>query len=120
MMTALFSFKKKTAAVLCIAAGLILHSLAFAQSGCDRFFFNPQDVYSHNTANPAPTPFSLQQGQALGEVKYKVRGEPDTFTLEQYLTKFCTTGFLVLKDDQIVFERYLQGRKASDKLLSAS
>jgi CubicO group peptidase (beta-lactamase class C family) len=49
-----------------------------------------------------------------------VPGEPGTFTLEEYLTKFCTTGFLVLKDDQIVFERYLQGRKATDGLFSAS
>jgi CubicO group peptidase (beta-lactamase class C family) len=56
----------------------------------------------------------------LGEVSYKVSGENRTFTLEEYLTKFCITGFLVLKDDQIVFERYLQGRKATDGLLSAS
>ena len=62
----------------------------------------------------------MYKRQPLGTVSYKVAGEPGTFTLEEYLTKFCTTGFLVLKDDQIVFERYQQGRKASDGLLSAS
>jgi CubicO group peptidase (beta-lactamase class C family) len=53
-------------------------------------------------------------------VTYRLRDDPNTYTLEQYLKTFCTTGFLVLKDDRIVFERYLQGRKPSDSLLSAS
>lgn len=34
--------------------------------------------------------------------------------------KFCTNGMLVLKDEQIVFERYLQGGTPRDHLLSAS
>jgi CubicO group peptidase (beta-lactamase class C family) len=41
-------------------------------------------------------------------------------TLDDYLSKFCTTGFLVLKDQDVVFERYLHGGSATDKLLSAS
>ena len=94
--------------------------MAFGQVGCVKGFLNPQDSYPHNTANPSTAPLILKQGQPLGEVSYKVSGENRTFTLEEYLTKFCITGFLVLKDDQIVFERYLQGRKATDGLLSAS
>ena len=98
----------------------LLYSPAYAQSGCLNVYLNPQDTYSHNTAQPSPTPFPLAAGVALGEVTYKVRGDTGAYTLEQYLTKFCTTGFLVLKDDKVVFERYLQGRKPSDGLLSAS
>jgi CubicO group peptidase (beta-lactamase class C family) len=105
---------------LAIAAGLVIHFQAFAASDCSDIFLNPQNNHAHNTARPAPTPFPLKQGSALGDVSYKLRDDPNTYTLEQYLGKFCTTGFLVLKDDQIVFERYLQGRKPNDGLLSAS
>ena len=106
--------------VLAVAAGLAWHAPAFARSDCVDYFFNPQNRYPHNTARAAPAPFPLKPGPALGEVTYRLRGDPNTYTLEQYLTKFCTTGFLVLKDDRIVFERYLQGRKPGDSLLSAS
>jgi CubicO group peptidase (beta-lactamase class C family) len=106
--------------ILAIAAGLAWHAPACARSDCVDYFLNPQNRYPHNTANAAPAPFPLKPGPALGEVTYKLRDDPNTYTLEQYLTKFCTTGFLVLKDDRIVFERYLQGRKPGDSLLSAS
>jgi CubicO group peptidase (beta-lactamase class C family) len=102
-------------------AGCLLHaSFAFAQSGCLDFFRNPQNTYAHNAAQGSAEPLALKQGPPLGAVTYKVPGDSSTFTLEEYLTKFCTTGFLVLKDDQIVFERYLQGRKPTDASLSAS
>ncbi len=105
---------------LITAGGLMCHSSAFAQTGCREVFLNPQNTYSHNTAQPSSTPLLLKAGPPIGAVNYKPVGESSSFSLEEYLTKFCVTGFLVLKDDQIVFERYLQGRKASDGLLSAS
>jgi len=119
----LMSLKRRVAAafsILAVAAGLAWHAPAFARSDCVDYFLNPQNRYPHNTAKAAPSPFPLKPGPALGEVTYKLRDDPNTYTLEQYLTKFCTTGFLVLKDDRIVFERYLQGRKPGDSLLSAS
>lgn len=106
--------------ILAIAAGMIWHASAWARSDCADYFLNPQNRYAHNTAKAAPAPFPLNPGPALGDVTYKLRGDPNTYTLEQYLTTFCTTGFLVLKDDRIVFERYFQGRKPNDSLLSAS
>ncbi|WP_082507521.1 serine hydrolase [Duganella sp. Root336D2] len=105
---------------LVLVTGLALSSQAWARNDCSEGFLNPQNGNPHNTANAAPVPFPLKQGLALGEVSYKLRDDPNTYTLEQYLAKFCTTGFLVLKEDQIVFERYLQGRKPGDSLLSAS
>lgn len=106
--------------IMTLTASMCWHAPAVARSDCAGYFLNPQNRYSHNTAKAAPVPFPLKPGPELGEVTYKLRGDPNTYTLEQYLTKFCTTGFLVLKDDQIVFERYFQGRKPSDSLLSAS
>jgi CubicO group peptidase (beta-lactamase class C family) len=106
--------------ILAMAAGLAWHATAFARSDCADYFLNPQNRYPHNTAKAAPAPFPLKPGPALGEVTYRLRDDPNTYTLEQYLTTFCTTGFLVLKDDRIVYERYFQGRKPDDSLLSAS
>jgi CubicO group peptidase (beta-lactamase class C family) len=117
------SLKRRVAtacSLLAVAAGLAWHAPAWARSDCVDYFLNPQNRYPHNTARAAPAPFPLKPGPALGEVTYRLRDDPNTYTLEQYLTTFCTTGFLVLKDDRIVFERYLQGRKPSDSLLSAS
>ena len=106
--------------ILAIAAGLAWHATACARGDCAGYFLNPQNRYPHNTAKAAPAPFPLKPGPALGDVTYKVRDDPNTYTLEQYLTMFCTTGFLVLKDDRIVYERYFQGRQPGDSLLSAS
>jgi len=106
--------------LIAIAASLIWPAAASARSDCVDYFLNPQDRYPHNTAKAASAPFPFKPGPALGEVTYRLRDDPTPYTLEQYLTKFCTTGFLVLKDDRIVFERYLQGRKPGDSLLSAS
>ncbi len=106
--------------MLAMMIGFACSSLAWGRDDCSEGFLNPQNRNPHNTANAAPAPFPLKHDVALGEVSYKLRDDPNTYSLEQYLTKFCTTGFLVLKDDQIVFERYLQGRKPGDGLLSAS
>jgi len=105
---------------MAVVASLVFPAQAFARSDCSDVFLNPQNKYAHNTAKAAPSPFPLKQGPALGELTYKLRDDPNTYTLEQYLEKYCTTGFLVLKDEQIVFERYFQGRKPNDGLLSAS
>ena len=96
--------------VICLAIAAILHcGLVHAQTDCLRGFQNPQDKYPHTTAQPAGAPFAFKVAEMpLGGVKYRARGESGDLTLDEYLKKFCTTGLLVLKDDTIVFERYLQ------------
>lgn len=93
---------------------------AWAQTRCAPEFLNPQFAWPHNSARAATTPLALKTAAPLGAVSYKVAGDALPHTLDEYLGKFCTTGLLVLKDDQIVFERYLQGRTPRDHLLSAS
>jgi len=116
-----FSRRAGNLVVVLVTLGCLnCQPVALAQTRCIKAFINPQVAYPHNTASASAAPFVLRQGQALGAVNYKVLGESGTFTLEEYLTKFCTTGFLVMKDDQIVFERYLQGSKATDGRFSAS
>lgn len=93
---------------------------AAAQSGCRQAFKNPQRLYSYNEARPSDAPLRFAAGEPLGSVSYRPIGESASSTLDEYLGKFCTTGFLVLHKDKIVFERYLQGVKPDDALLSAS
>ena len=93
---------------------------AQAEPACLNGWTNTQDNHRHKTAKPSPAPLHFQDGPPLGPVSYKLPGDPATYTLDDFLGRFCTTGFLVLKGDQVVFEKYLQGRKPSDTLLSAS
>lgn len=93
---------------------------AAAQSGCRPGFINPQRFFPHNEAKPSGTPLRFAAGEPLGNVSYRPVGSAATSTLDEYLGKFCTTGLLVLHRDRIVFERYLQGVKPDDALLSAS
>lgn len=99
---------------------LTVVQMAAAQSGCIQGFVNPQRLYSHNEARASGTPLSLAAGEPLGTVLYKARKDSQFSTLDEYLGKFCTTGFLVLHKGQVVFERYLQGVRPDDALLSAS
>lgn len=112
---------RKAVGMTAVAAVCLLPSMfAFGQSGCLDIYRNPQDSYSHNTALPASVPFQLKPGPALGNVSYRVPGDPAAYGLDDYLSRSCTTGFLVLKDGAVVFERYLQGRTSVNGLLSAS
>lgn len=111
---------RQLVAISLLATTSVFSPLAHAQSDCAPLFFNPQDKYPHNTARPADMHRALAPATPLPEVNYKPRDDTGASTLEGYLGKFCTTGMLVLKRDEVVFERYLQGRKPGDSLLSAS
>ncbi len=99
---------------------LALAQMATAQSGCSQAFINPHRPYLHIEAKASGIPLSLATGEPLGNVTYKARKDSQLSTLDEYLGKFCTTGFLVLYKGQVVFERYLQGVQPDDALLSAS
>lgn len=95
-------------------------TLAAAQPGCSAGYLNPQQRFPFNEARAAKSPAMFDRGAPLENVTYRVAGDPDSHSLDEYLTHFCTTGFLVLHQGRIVYERYLQGTAAQDALLSAS
>lgn len=97
-----------------------LSVIASAKENCLQVFKTPLRQQYYNEAKPAKEPLNLESGEPLGNITYQPIGEKQTYTLENYLTKFCTTGFLVLHKGQVVFERYLQEVRPSDPLLSAS
>ncbi|MGZ5787263.1 MAG: serine hydrolase domain-containing protein, partial [Ramlibacter sp.] len=110
------SFRR--AALVLFAAGV--STLAAAQQGCSTAYFNLQQRFPYNEARAAKAPAMFGHGTPLENVTYRVAGDPETHSLEEYLTRFCTTGFLVLHEGRIVYERYLQGTGEKDALLSAS
>jgi CubicO group peptidase (beta-lactamase class C family) len=95
-------------------------ALAAAQQGCSPSYLNAQQRFSHNEARAGNVPRMFGRGAPLDNVTYRVAGDAQPHSLLEYLARFCTTGFLVLHEDRIVFEQYLQGTKAEDALLSAS
>ncbi|MBS7807655.1 serine hydrolase [Variovorax sp. PCZ-1] len=112
-------FMKSIQALIAIPL-LTMIQMAAAQSGCSQGFINPHRLYLHNEAKASVTPLSLAAGEPLGTVMYKARKDSQLSSLDDYLGKFCTTGFLVLHKGQVVFEKYQQGVRPDDMLLSAS
>lgn len=66
----------------------------------------------------ADRPFPLKPPSAPFSVRYRHRGQ--TYGLDDYFKHGDTLAFLVLKDDQIVFERYLHGTTENDRFASMS
>jgi CubicO group peptidase (beta-lactamase class C family) len=104
----------------CVLLAMGLPALAAAQQGCTGSFLNTQQRFPFKEARAGDAPRVFSRGAPLENVTYRVAGDSETHSLEDYLTRFCTTGFLVLHEDRIVYERYLQGIGSQDALLSAS
>jgi hypothetical protein len=62
--------------------------------------------------------FPLKPSAASFSVRYTHNGR--TFGLDDYFEHGDTLAFMVLKDDQVVFEKYLHGTTRSDRYLSMS
>ena len=66
---------------------------------------------------PAKT-FALKDPAAEFSLSYTANGK--TSTLDQYLEQADVLGFIVLKDNQVVYEKYLHGAVPEDRFLSMS
>jgi CubicO group peptidase (beta-lactamase class C family) len=64
------------------------------------------------------TPFALKEAAAPFSLTYSVDGKSST--LEEYLEQADVLGFLVLKDNQVIYEKYLHGASVDDRFLSMS
>ena len=62
--------------------------------------------------------FPLSEAVAPFSLNYTVNHK--TYALDDYLVKSDVLGFIVLKDNQIVFEKYLHGATPQDRFLSMS
>jgi CubicO group peptidase (beta-lactamase class C family) len=66
----------------------------------------------------ADRPFPLKPATAPFAVTYRHNG--NTYGLDDYFQRGDTLAFIILKDDQVIFERYLHSSGASDRYLSMS
>src|SRR5579871_6671417 len=62
--------------------------------------------------------FPLKEASAPFSLSYTANGK--SYTLDDYLAQGDVMGFIVLKDGQIVFEKYLHDAKPDDRFLSMS
>jgi len=106
------------ATLIVLSAWLCPFNPAISAPNCPVNFRNAEARHLRNTAEPSKSPFIFHSGEALENITYKIKN--DTFTLDDYLNRFCVTGLLILKEDRIVYQKYFQDRKDTDALLSAS
>jgi CubicO group peptidase (beta-lactamase class C family) len=81
-------------------------------------FSNLDRLLPHYTLSKAASALPLPA--AAGEPKIEYRFENQTHTLDDFLDRQRITGLLVIKDGEILFERYQYDRKPGDRFVSHS
>jgi CubicO group peptidase (beta-lactamase class C family) len=81
-------------------------------------FSNLDKLLPHYTLNKAASPLPLATAAGAPAVEY--RFENQTHTLDDFLSRQRITGLLLIKDGEILFERYQYDRKPADRFVSHS
>ena len=81
-------------------------------------FSNLDRLLPHNTLKKAATPLPLPA--AASPPKFEYRFENRTLALEDFLAHQRVTGLLLIKDGEILFERYQYERQPSQRFVSHS
>jgi len=81
-------------------------------------FSNLASILPSNILPKSPTPRELTLSPSELSVRYSFQGK--SYTIDDYLQHQRTTGLLVIKDGEILFERYQYDRKPTDRFLSHS
>jgi CubicO group peptidase (beta-lactamase class C family) len=82
-------------------------------------FSNLDRLLPHYTLNKAASALPLPVA-AASELKLEYRFEKQPYTLDDFLNRQRITGLLVIKDGEILFERYQYDRKPTDRFVSHS
>ena len=81
-------------------------------------FSNLDKLLAHNTLQKAAEPTPL--ARAVTELKLEYRFEGQTLTIDDFLARQRVTGLLVLKDGQLLVERYQYDRTPAHRFVSHS
>jgi CubicO group peptidase (beta-lactamase class C family) len=81
-------------------------------------FSNLDKLLAHYTLGKSASPVPLPA--ATGETKIDYRYDNATWTLDDFLAHQRVTGLLLIKDGQILFERYQYERSAANRFVSHS
>jgi hypothetical protein len=76
-------------------------------------FSNLDKLLAHHTLAKSVSPFPLPAATTVPKVEY--RFENATYTLEDFLAHQRVTGLLLIKDGEILFERYQYDRSAVNR-----
>ena len=78
-------------------------------------FSHLDKILSHNVLTASPAPFVLKQAAAEPALRYTFKGQ--RYSIDDYLEHQRVTGLLIIKDGEILVERYQYDRKPGDRLL---
>jgi len=80
-------------------------------------FSNLDKIMPHTTLRKAASPLPLRAG---GEQKIEYRFQDRTYTVDDFLARQRITGLLLIKDGEILLERYQYDRNQANRFLSNS
>jgi CubicO group peptidase (beta-lactamase class C family) len=81
-------------------------------------FTHLDTILPYNTLKKAEVPSPLKRATAEPELRYHYEGR--SYTIEDYLQHQRVMGLLIIKDGEILVERYQYDRKPTDKFVSHS
>jgi CubicO group peptidase (beta-lactamase class C family) len=81
-------------------------------------FSHLDEIFPHSTLKKSSAPSPLPKAANAPDISYRFEGKE--YSLDDFLSHQRVTGFLLVKDGQVVAERYQYGRKAQNRFVSHS
>jgi len=81
-------------------------------------FSNLDRILPHHVLPRAQVPFAFKRAESEPALRYVFRGQ--RYSIDDYLERQRVTGLLIVKNGEILVERYQYDRKPGDRLLSHS
>ena len=101
-------------------AGLLVDKYSYMAQPYNFYYFHHIDQLGLRTdwVHKPSSVYQLHEPAAPFTLRYKFAGAE--FSLDDYFLRNFVTGFLVLHDDQIIFERYFHGADQNSRFVSQS
>jgi len=101
-------------------AGLLVDKYSYMVQPYNFYYFHHMDElgFRNDVVRRGDRVYALKEPHGAFSIRYEFGGK--SYTLDDYLRREDATGFLVLQDDQIVFETYLHGANRDSRFVSQS
>lgn len=102
------------------APGLLVDKYSYMSQPYNFYYFHHIDQLGLRTdlVRKPEASYPLKEASAPFSLKYNFHGKE--YSLDDYLQRNFVTGFIVLHDDQIIFEKYLHGANRDSRFVSQS
>lgn len=102
------------------ATGLLVDKYSYMAQPYNFYYFHHMDElgFRNDVVRRGKHVYPLKEPVGKFSTKYSFHGAE--YSLDEYLQRNFVTGFLVLHDDQIVFERYFHGADQNSRFVSQS